>query len=224
MLGARVGVRARVDQHGRPLRRRGSRSRSRAGGRPGGAGRGAGTPRATAPVFPAETTAVRLAVADRADGANERRVGLGPHRLGGLLVHRDRLGRGHELQPVGVERPPARRGRARSWSEAACDGAGDDLVRCVVAAEGVDGDANARPAGRMASTGPCGRGKPRLTARGPAAAGPRGRDTSCTSGRRGATASASRSSRRSRRAARRSRAGRGACRGGPSRSFASGRP
>ena len=145
MLGARVGVRPRVDQHGRPLLR-GDHDRDP----------GAEDAREAPHVEKGRSedgTGVsrrhdrrRLAFPDRADGANERRVGLGPHRLGGLLLHGDLLGRGHELQPVGVERPrPEEHGLDRG--RGGLDGARDHLVRSVVAAECVDGDANDRAGG-----------------------------------------------------------------------------
>ena len=146
VLRARVGVRAGVDQHRRPALR-GDHDRD-----PGAEdarkpphveeGRGEdGTG------VPGRDDRRRVAVADRPDGAHERRVGLGPHRLRRLLVHGDRLGADDELEPVRVERRPGPKRTGSIVLEAACDGARDDLVRGVVATERVDRDANDRPGG-----------------------------------------------------------------------------
>ena len=84
---------------------------------------------------------IRLSVADRADGAHERRVRLPPHGLGGLLAHADHLGAGDELEALVIEAGgPEEHGRKRLGRGG--NGTGHDLVRCVVAAEGVDRDTN----------------------------------------------------------------------------------
>ncbi len=82
----------------------------------------------------------RVPVSDRADGPDERRVGLRAHRLGRLVAHRDPVAAGHELEPRAGERlrpVEDRCDRVRRGLERA----GDDLVRGVIAPESVDRDA-----------------------------------------------------------------------------------
>ena len=94
-----------------------------------------------APVLPGGHDDVGVTVADRADCADERRVRLRPDRLDGVVVHRDRLGRLHEREPVRLERRRAEErrldlGRRRSSR------ARDDLVGSAVAPERIDGNAD----------------------------------------------------------------------------------
>ena len=90
-------------------------------------------------MFPAETTASAVAVADGAHGAHERRVRLAAHRFGGLVVHLDDLARDDVLEAVRVEV-----GRAEDDGLDAPlrgdDRACDDLLRRMVAPEGVHSD------------------------------------------------------------------------------------
>src|ERR687898_180448 len=78
-----------------------------------------------------------------ADGAvrhDERAVPLRAHGLGGLVVHRDELGRLDELEAAGVE--PGRAEEDRLDRRAPrLESAGDDLLRCAVAPHRVDRDA-----------------------------------------------------------------------------------
>ena len=176
MLGAGLGVRPRVDEDGRPVfggdddRDAGAEhagkapdvqeARSQHGA--GVAGRDDG---------------VRCAVPDGADGPDERGLRLAAHRLGGLVVHLDHPGRDDELEPVRVEV-----GRPVDDGDdlLGCRGADacDDLVRGMVAPEGVHGD----PDGHGAMEREC------------RAVGSRGLGTSCRWGRRDGPASATRSS------------------------------
>ena len=102
VLGPRVGVGAGVDEDGRaPLRRDHD-------GDPGAVN--AGQPpdveqrrRQHRARVPGGDDGVGVTVADRADGATSDEFGLRPHGLGGVLVHRDRLGRLDERKPVRVE-------------------------------------------------------------------------------------------------------------------------
>ena len=95
-------------------------------------------------MFPAETTASASPSADGADGGDERGVGLGAHRLGGLLGHLDRRRRDDELEAARVE--PGR-AEERDVDAVGCrlEGARDDLVRGAVAAHRVDRDAGLAP-------------------------------------------------------------------------------
>ena len=83
---------------------------------------------------------IGVAVGDTAHGRDEARVGLGPHRLGGLVRHLDHTRRLDEREPLRVE--------ARGTVEDDLDPAGrrverseDHLARRVVSTECVDGDA-----------------------------------------------------------------------------------
>jgi hypothetical protein len=83
---------------------------------------------------------VGLAVANRADGACQRRIRLCPDGFGRLLVHRDQVSAGNQLEPVRVEVRPAEEDRGDRLG-GGCDGAREDLAGRVVAAQGVDRDA-----------------------------------------------------------------------------------
>ena len=88
---------------------------------------------------PGRDDRIGIAVTDRADGAHERRVRLEAHHLGRLVVHLDHLARDDVLEAVRVEV-----GRAEDDGLDALgrggDGACDDLLRGMVAPEGVHGD------------------------------------------------------------------------------------
>ena len=90
-------------------------------------------------MFPAETTASASPSPTARDGAHERGVRLAAHGLGGLVVHLDHLARDDVLEAVRVEL-----GRAEDDGLDAVrrggDGACDDLLRGMVAPEGVHGD------------------------------------------------------------------------------------
>ena len=139
VLGARVGVRAGVDQDRRAAARR---DHDRDPGRwtPGRRRTWSSDAARIAPVFPGRDDCIRLPVADGADSTHERRVGLPAHRLGGLLAHPDRLGADDELEALWS------RSAGPNRTAAACRTRRrlrpHDLVRCVVAAEGVDRDTN----------------------------------------------------------------------------------
>ena len=94
-----------------------------------------------APVFPADTTAVCVPVGHCAHRADERRVGLRPHRFDRVVVHVDRLGRLDELETVVLEGRRAEQNRLDVGR--GCRGrARDDLVRRAVTTESVDRNAN----------------------------------------------------------------------------------
>ncbi len=138
MLGSGLGVGAGIDQDGRPVL-------------------GGDHDRDPGPVddrqaphvqqarcehgarVPGRDDGVGIAVTDRADGAHERGVRLEAHRLGRLVVHLDHLARDDVLETVRVEV-----GRAEDDGLDAVprgdDGAGDDLLRGMVAPEGVHSD------------------------------------------------------------------------------------
>ena len=114
VLRARVCVRAGVDQHGRPAPRGDHDRDPRPVRRPGSRRTWSSDAASTAPVFPAETTAAASPSPTARTARDERRVGLGAHRLGGLLVHRDRLGARDELEPLRVEPRRPEEDRRRS--------------------------------------------------------------------------------------------------------------
>ena len=126
---------------------------------------------------PGRDDCIGFPVADSAHGAHERGVRLEAHHLGRLVVHLDHLARDDVREAVRVEL-----GRAEDDGLDALlrggEGAGDDLLRGMVAPEGVHGD----PAAHW------------LTVREFRAAECRGPGTSCTWGRRDGRASGSRSS------------------------------
>ena len=105
----RTGAGARAVRR-RSRRRRGDRGAERAGMTTAIAGRSTSgrrrmwkSPPRAAPVFPADTTASASPVADGSAGGDERAVRLRADRFDGLLVHRDRIRRLDELQPVRLE-------------------------------------------------------------------------------------------------------------------------
>ena len=102
VLRPRVRVRAGVEQDGRPLLRRdrhGDRGPHHAGD-PAQVEEAGGEHRAR---VPGRDDRVGAPFRKRDVCGDERGVGLGAHRLGGLLVHLDRLGRLDELEPARVE-------------------------------------------------------------------------------------------------------------------------
>ncbi len=140
MLRPRVGVRARVDQHRRsPASRDHDRdARPEDTRKPADVEQRRGEHGTR---VPRGDDGVGVAVADGLDGPHERRIGLRPDGLGGLLVHLDRVGACDELEPLGIERwRPEQDGSDRLGG--GCDGARDDLDRRVIAAQGVDRDAD----------------------------------------------------------------------------------
>ena len=174
VLGARVGVGARVEQHARAVRAR-ERDRDRRtmdSGKPADLDEPRG--QESAGVAGRERH-VGLALLDGATGREERAVALGAHGVPGLLVHLDLL--------VGVDDLESARERLDDLAPAVedrLDGvaarlerARDDLLRRPVAAHRVHRD----PDGRHRTTEPASR-----------EARPRGRDRCHRSGRRGAAA------------------------------------
>ena len=123
VLGARVGVRAGVEQHGRAARARGSARRSPAASRRAGGGGGAGPRRASRRCCRRRRPRRRRPSATARHGRDEARVGLRAHRVGRLVGHLDRLGRASTSgspcvsSPAGPKSddldPVARRRRAR---------------------------------------------------------------------------------------------------------------
>ena len=113
VLGPVVGVRAGVDQDGDARRASGAGRRSRAASRPAARRMWSRPAASIAPVFPAETTASALAVADRADGGDERRVRLRAHGLGGLVGHLDPVGRDRRARARPCRDRPGRTARRR---------------------------------------------------------------------------------------------------------------
>ena len=95
----------------------------------------------TAPVLPAETIASVVPVGDRADGRDEARVGLCPHRVGRLVGHLDRLGRDDERQALRVE-PRGPEERHLDAIGGGVERAEDHLVGRVVSSKRVDCDAS----------------------------------------------------------------------------------
>ena len=93
----------------------------------------------TAPVFPAETTASASPSPTARTARTSEESGLQADDLGRLVVHLDRLARDDVREAVRVEV-----GRAEDDGLDALlrgdDGAGDDLLRGMVAPEGVHGD------------------------------------------------------------------------------------
>ena len=152
------------------------RRRRSPGGRRRGSRRTWRRPAASmAPVFPAETTA-SASPSPTATRRDERRVGLPAHRVGRLLVHRDRVGRLDELEAAGVEP-----GRPVEDGLDAVRGSGSAPATISSGARSPPG--RRRQRGVTPSTEPaCG------------AAGSRGPGTSCRSGRRDGAASADRRS------------------------------
>ena len=204
VLRPRVGVRARVDEDRRPEAggdddgdRRPQHAREPADvQQPGGEHR-AGVPRGD--------DGVGLAVADGAARGDEARVGLRPHGVGRLLVHRDLLGRLDELETLGVEAGAARRGRPR----------------CRRATPRPRPRSRRPGRGRRPGRRPLSRA---TTERESSAARRHGPCTSCSSGRRDAAASAGGRPGTRSRAAPRGDASPGACRGVTSTFSSSGLP
>ena len=108
-----------------------------------------------APVLPAEIIALGRSVAYGLGGADEGRVLLPPHALGGVVVHLDDLAGGDQRQPSDVD-PVAEVGRTDEGDRRAGRRGGssprDDRVGCMVAAHGVDGDGEHRMGGRGQAT------------------------------------------------------------------------
>ena len=139
VLGPGIGVRAGVEQHGRPLL-----GRDRDGDRrphharepaqvqqPGGehrTGVAGGDDR------------VGIAAGDRADRGDEARVGLRPDGLGRLLGHLDPLGRLDQRQALRVETRRAEEDDVDPVG-GSVERAEDHLVGCLVSPERVDRDA-----------------------------------------------------------------------------------
>ena len=91
---------------------------------------------------PCRDDGVGLAVADRADGPDERRVGLAADRLGGLVVHLDHLGRDDVLEAVRVE-PAGPKTIGVISAVAASTAPATISSGAMVASEGVHGDPDA---------------------------------------------------------------------------------
>ena len=141
VLGPRVGVRPGVDQHRRPVARR-EHDRDR---RPVDALQ---PPDLEQPRrehragVPGRDDGVGTPLADGAVRHDERALRLRTDGLGGLLVHRDPLGRLDELETAGVEPGRAEEDRLDRVAPR-LEGACDDLLRGAVAPHRVDRDAGA---------------------------------------------------------------------------------
>ena len=215
VLGAGVRVRAAVDQDASGRRAPGSgiaiAGRCTPGSRPISTRPAA----SSAPVFPAERATSASPSFDGAAGGEERAVALRARGVAGLLVHRDDVGRVDDLEPAGERRDLALAAVQDRFDRvgAGLERAGDDLLGRPVAAHRVDGDAD----------GPA-------VSHGLRDAGVESGSTSRPAIRAAGRADAMRPLRLvalralDDRRASRACASRAACRGGTSRSFASGRP
>ncbi len=136
VLGAGIGVRPRVDQHrGTPPGGDDDRDpRPQDAGDPAeddqaGSEHRAGVAR--------RDNGIGVTLGDRAAGEDERALRLAANGLRGLLVHRDRLGRLDEVEPVGLQAGGAVQDRDDPVGRR-FDRPRDDLVRPAVASHGVD--------------------------------------------------------------------------------------